>query len=241
MRGLHCSLVLLVLSALTAAYGADEVKVSLIKGTVRNSIGNPFGSTQVTARITNLSDKPLKSVAIMSSYKTFDMSFQSEFGGGYHTFRMNPPLAPGKSKVVTFKDSNGSKYVGLKSDDPQFVGSPATVWVEARKIPALLINGRLHVPARALITALEGKLESGAPGEIVLRLGDHQAKVARASSRPIPPVIGSVERDGQTYVPLVELAKQLPIILTRDAKLNKYTVEFSIYPPDDTDEAEATL
>jgi hypothetical protein len=225
-------ILLLTLVTATAALAAD-VSVELAGGEVAGAVSGQ-GTASVVVDVTNNGLRDVTGLRIAAYYSTVNAPPVDPETAGWriHEFVFDPPLAPGQSITVRFRDENAAEYVLLES---RFVVEGGGIIYNGRT--GVLEHGLrersgvTYIATRDLIDLIGGGISYDAASyevvierqgvEVRFKEGHKQVKVNGQVSTFDHAI---VEIDGRSLLPLVEFCGLLGITVEHDTAVGLFTL-----------------
>lgn len=211
---------------------AAEVDVLLTGGDVTGAVRGQ-GTADVSARVTNTGSREVTGLRIAVYYSTVDLPPANPDTADWriHEFIFEPPLQPGKSTTLRFKDEDAAEYVLI---EVRFAATGMELSYNDRsaslEYPLEDRGGVTYIASRDLVGLVGGGLSyDGATFEVVLQRDGIElrfkgnTRVLKVNGQRTELAGEIIEIDGRSFLPLEEFCSQLNIAVEHDtaAKLIK--------------------
>lgn len=231
---MRCMLMLLPLMLIcTSTALAADVSIELVGGEVTGAISGQ-GTASVVVNVTNDGLRDITGLRIAAYYSTLNAPPVDPETADWriHEFVFDPPLAPGQSITVRFRDENAAEYVLLEA---RFVVEGGGIIYNGRTgvLEHGLIerNGVTFIATRDLIDLVGGGISYDAASyevvierqgvEVRFKEGRKQVKVDGQVNTLDH---ATIETDGRSLLPLVEFCGLLGIVVEHDATVDLFTL-----------------
>jgi hypothetical protein len=218
MRGLGFLVLIaaLALPALAPAASDDKVSIELIGGEVVGP-DRGTGTASVVARVENLGEKPLTGMRIAVFYATADVPPPPNAQWYIHEFVFEPPLVPGGTSTLRFKDEKAGEYILIEARRLLYAtGLTYNGKSAVLNFPLLDRNGVTYVSTRDLVDLVGGGISyDAATGFVIVERKGRAVKVktgvdyALVGDTKMPLKNAPIEEDHRSYLPVADIAPLL--------------------------------
>jgi hypothetical protein len=183
-----------------------------------------LGTATVAVKVKNNGDRTLEGIRIAVFYSQIDSTPQPGADWRIHEFVFEPPLIPGGTSTLRFKDENAAEYVLLEARRLKFTaGLRYAGKLASLKQPLLTQEGSTFIALRDLVDIVGGGLSADKAGLTVER-GGHELKLGQTAATldGAPQTLTRLllEVNGRAYIALEDAARLLGLTMTRDGALD---------------------